>query len=151
MLGGHFPDGWYVVSARGYFHRVMSDGVLKRVSSGCEGIAGGVETHVMVSTAAGWTNGQQVWRVDHKGDTDTDHLTTEGELPSPFAAIYNDLRAEQAAEGGQDCGVDFIFDVPVKLCRPLTGYDYDESSAEEQWHSPAPISKLSWLIRLFGR
>jgi|SRR5688572_14718508 len=151
LQGCEFPNGWYVVAARGYFHRVMSDGVLKRISAGCEAVAGGVETHVMASTATGWRDGRQIWRADHQSENGIEDLTTEGELPAVFAAIHEGLRAEQAAEGGPDCGVDFIFDVPVKLCRALTGYDYDESGPDEQWHSLIPVAKPSWLRRLLGR
>src|SRR5436309_2155175 len=38
---------------------------MRRLSRGCEAIACFVEEHVMVSRAAGWKDGEQVWCVSH--------------------------------------------------------------------------------------
>jgi hypothetical protein len=67
-----------------------------------------------------------------------------------FGAIHQELRARQEAEGGPDCGVDFVFSAPEMLTKALTGYHYDESQPGEVWHSlvPAPPKK-SWLANLF--
>jgi hypothetical protein len=149
LQGCDFPAGWYVIAAGGYGHPLTEDATLQRLSAGCEVVAGGVETHVMCSTACGWRDGRELWWVDHDSEAGEEDLSTRGELPAVFKGIHEDLRTQQEAEG-PDCGVDFIFSVPENLTQALTGYHYDESSPGEKWHALV-AAKKSWLSGLFGR
>jgi hypothetical protein len=152
LQGCDFPGGWYVIAARDYGNPLTEDATLQRLSIGCEVVAGGVETHVMCSTASGWKEGREVWWMDHDSEVGVENLSTRGELPAVFNGIYQNLQAQQEAEGGPDCGVDFIFSAPEQLTKALTGYHYDESQPGEKWHSlvSAPAKK-SWLGSLFKR
>ena len=153
LQGCDFPNGWYVIAAADYGHPLTEPATLRPLSVGCEVVAGGVETHVMCSTACGWKNGREVWWVDHDSEAGVENLSTRGELPAAFHSIHEDLQAKQEAEGGPDCGVDFIFSVPEELTKALTGYHYDESQPDEVWHPlvSAPPAKRSWLAGLFKR
>jgi hypothetical protein len=151
LQGSDFAAGWYVIAARDYGHPLTEDETLKRLSIGCEVIAGGVETHVMCSTASGWKDGREIWWMDHDSEAGIENLSTRGQLPAVFNGIHQDLRAQQEAEGGPDCGVDFIFSAPEMVTKALSGYHYDEPLPGEIWHSlvHAAPPKKSWLGRLF--
>jgi len=153
LRGCDFPNGWYVIAARDYGHRLTEDVTLQRLSVGCEVVAGGVETHVMCSTACSWKDAREIWWMDHDSEIGVLHLSTRGQLPLVFTNIYEGLLASQDAEGGPDCGVDFIFSAPEELTKALTGYHYDESQSGEAWHSlvSAPPPKRSWFGVLFEK
>lgn len=153
LQGCDFPGGWYVIAARDYGHPLTEDATLQRLSAGCEVVAGGVETHVMCSTASGWKDGREVWWVDHDSEAGVENLSTRGQLPAVFSGIHEDLQAKQEAEGGPDCGVDFIFSAPEELTQALTGYHYEETEPDGAWHalvSAAPPKK-SWFGGLFKK
>ncbi|HEX4264690.1 MAG TPA: hypothetical protein VH597_10150 [Verrucomicrobiae bacterium] len=153
LQGCDFPGGWYVIAARDYGHPLTEDATLQRLSLGCEAVAGGVETHVMCSTACGWKDGKEVWWMDHDSEVSVENLSTRGQVPAVFSGIHKNLLAEQEAEGGPDCGVDFIFSAPEELTKALTGYHYEESEPDETWHPlvAAPPPKKSWLGGLFKK
>jgi hypothetical protein len=152
LQGCDSPGGWYVIAARDYGHPLTEDATLQRLSVGCEVVAGGVETHVMCSTACGWKDGREVWWMDHDSEAGVENLSTRGQLPAAFSGIHHDLQAKQDAEGGPDCGMDFIFSAPEELTKALTGYHYDDSQPDEVWHSLVSIRpKKSWFGGLFTR
>jgi hypothetical protein len=142
-------DGWYVIALKGYEHRFTRREILERLSAGAEVVAGGVETHVMCSTATGWRDGQEVWWVEHDNDAAEMDLRTRGVMPNAFAGIRDKLTAEET-EGGEHSGVDYLFDVPVELTAALTGYDFDNGQPGEVWESLVSLKK-SWWNALFGR
>jgi hypothetical protein len=152
LSGSEFSNGWYIIAAGGYGNPIIEDENLRRLSAGCEVVAGGAESHVMCSTACGWKDGLEIWWMDHDSEVDVENLSTRGQLPAEFAGIHEKLLADQEAEGGPDCGVDFMFSAPDILTKKLTGYSYEGSESDEVWHSliPAPPRK-SWLGGLFGR
>jgi hypothetical protein len=148
LQGSDFSSGWYVIAAGGYGNPIIDDENLKRVSMGCEVVAGGADTRVMCSTACGWKDGREVWWVDHDSENGVEDLRTRGVLPPAFTGIHDELQAEQQAEG-PDCGVDFIFSAPEKLTQALTGYHYDEAQPGEEWRALVPAPKMPWWKRLF--
>ena len=125
IVGAELSAGWYLVVANRSEHRLTRDGVLQRLSVGCEVITGDVEEHVMVSAAGGWNNGHRVWSVMHDGQRSVKHLETKGDLPAAFAGIRDKLLAQQQAEVEGENAVDHMFDVPVELAKTLTGYRHD--------------------------
>jgi hypothetical protein len=153
LQGCELPGGWYVIAAGGYGHPLTEDATVRPLSVNCEIVAGGAETHVMCSTACGWKNGREIWWMDHDSEAGVLNLSTRGKLPTSFTNIYEGLLAKQDAEGGPDCGVDFLFSAPEELTKALTGYHYDESQPEEVWHSLVsdPPKKKSWLGGLFKK
>ena len=138
--------------AGGYEHPLTEEKTLKPLSAGCEVIAGGVEEHVMCSFARCWKDGREIWFVARDSEADGENLIKRGQLPDVFAGIEEELRAEQEAEGGPDCGVDFIFSAPDMLTKALTGFHFDESGSDEEWHALVPEGpRKSWLGGLFGK
>ena len=77
----------------------------------------------MVSRAAGWKDGEQVWCVSHFAEEGDEHLEVEGEPPAGFAAIRDRLNKQQEEDGGAD----FIFNIPVDLSKEITGYRHEET------------------------
>jgi hypothetical protein len=151
--GAQLPGGRYqVISNRG--EDLACDKALGLVSAGCEVIAGFVEEHVMVSSAALWKDGKMVWSVVHDAQQGIEHLKAEGALPPEFAFIRDAKTTAQQADGGREAGVDHIFDVPVDLAEALTGYRYDKDisgAGEKPFEVLEPLVKKSWLGRLLGR
>ena len=76
----------------------------------------------MVSSAANWKDGVQVWSVTHDTQQGDRHLDVQGALPVAFPAIRDRLTEEQQ----KDDGVDFIFNIPVDLAKEMTGYSHEE-------------------------
>lgn len=155
MVGAPLAGGWYLLVARGCDHRMIADQALKRVSRSCRVVACSIEEHVMWSSATLWENGERVWSVSHQGDEDLHELTVEGALPDSFAGIRDDLLAKQAAEGGNDASVDYVFNIPLDLARSLTGFAHDENTGVlqsdgfevmEQSGAPGTPTKPLWKI-----
>jgi hypothetical protein len=121
------PDGWFLVFANRFDSPLLSERTLSTVSAGCRVIACQVEEHVMYSNAACYENGRKVWRVEHDAQQSIYHLAADGELPEGFHALYDILRREQDAEGGEKADVDFIHDVPVTLAQNITRFRHDET------------------------
>jgi hypothetical protein len=92
------------------------------------GVSCFLETHVMVSAAAGWENGRRIWSVLHESDHGIDHLEIEGKPPAAFAAIRDGLAAKQKTQGGRP-RVDYIFDIPINLAAAITGFHYERGTA----------------------
>jgi hypothetical protein len=81
------------------------------------------QLHAMVvSRAAGWKDGEQIWSVTHDAQEGDGHLEVEGEPPCGFGAIRDRLAKQQEEDGGAD----FLFDILVTLAKEITGYRHDE-------------------------
>jgi hypothetical protein len=119
FCGGALPSGWFlVIHGR---HEFTNDEV-RQLSRGGEVIACFVEEHVMVSRAAGWKDGEQIWCVTHDAQESDGHLDVEGEPPTGFIAIRDRLAKQQEGDGGAD----FIFNIPVDLAEEITGFSHEE-------------------------
>jgi hypothetical protein len=125
IVGAELSSGWYLVVTDRSGHPLTRNPVLQRLSAGCEVVVGDVEEHVMVSAAAGWKDGHDVWSVVHDGQRDMEHLESQGDLPAAFAPIRDQCQTRQQAAGGRKAEVDYIFDVPVELAQTLVGYRHD--------------------------
>lgn len=138
--GGVLPSGWFLlIHGR---HEFTRDEV-RRLSRGGEAVACFVEEHVMVSRAAAWKDGEQVWCVAHDAQEGDEHLDVEGEPPAAFAAIRDRLTKQQEEEGGAD----FIFNIPIDLAKEITGYSHEETPeiAYDNFVKP------TFFQRVFGR
>ncbi|MFN7141601.1 MAG: hypothetical protein ACK4UN_19945 [Limisphaerales bacterium] len=138
--GGVLPSGWFLI-IRGR-HEFTNDEV-RRLSRGCEVVACFVEEHVMVSRAAAWKGGEQIWAVTHDAQESDDHLDVEGEPPPGFISIRDRLTMQQ----GENDGVDFIFNIPVGLAKQITGYSH-EDLPEVDFDN---FVKPTFLQRVLGR
>jgi hypothetical protein len=125
LTGIAMPDGWYIIVADRCEHRLVEAATLERISGKYRIIACAIEEHVMFSSAEEWREGKQVWRAQHQGDDGIINLETSGTLPASFQAMENDFRARQTAEGGDDAGVDYYFEIPLTAAQAITGFKHD--------------------------
>ena len=140
FCGGALPTGWFLlIHGR---HEFTNDEV-QQLSRGGEVIACFVEEHVMVSRAAGWRDGEQIWCVTHDAQEGDGHLDVDGEPPAGFAAIRDRLTKQQEEDGGAD----FIFNIPVDLAKEITGYSHED----RQQIVFDNFVKPTFFQRVFGR
>ena len=131
--------------------------MIEQLSRDCEVVSCTVEEHVMFSDAAGWRDGRHLWRVSHRGEDGPVGVDESGELPEDYSALRARLEARQAAEGGAEADVDYLFDIPVTLVQTITGYRHDESSPAyesagfEVLEAARAAPSKSWFARLLGR
>ena len=94
----------------------------------------------MASAAFYYRDGKRLWNVVHESDSGVDHLDTEGDIPDPFneirkAAVENQRKEDlRERDPNEILGVDYIFDIPVRLATALTGYSHDR--LEFSWGKP---------------
>jgi len=151
--GAQLPGGWYIVIIGRCSYESIRKEKLGELSVGRDVLAGDVEEHVMVSTAAGWRDGKEVWCVVHDAQQGINHLTTRGCPPAEFSAIRERQMAKQKA-AGTDADVDYIFDIPVDLTRAITGYHYSADLPGVDFDplvKASPPKKASWFHRLFRK
>lgn len=146
VVGVTLPSGWFVVVLNRNANVWYTDEALASLSAGCRVMTCEVQETSMSSSAAGFQDGRQAWRMLHDEGQARDHLETEGELPPEFAAVYaavtqrhHDAEAE-AAELGVELDVDHVFDAPADLGQALTGFRHD--------YTPPPGSEIHALTAL---
>lgn len=119
------PNGWQQVvwnrDCDAALHPSLAD-----LSRNGEAVACSIEAHVMVFEARGYSGGGEAWRVVRNPEEDFHHLEATGALPPAFAAIREEVFAQQAAEGGEDAGCDFICEAPIRLAESICGFRHDE-------------------------
>src|SRR5687768_11701336 len=125
IFGTDLPDMWYLVLGNGL--RFMDDSIMNEACFDCHAVSCYLESHVMVSAAAGWERGRRVWSVLHDSEQDRNHLQAEGELPAAYAAIRETLSAKQKDQGERP-RVDYIFDVPIDLAAAVTWFHHDRGT-----------------------
>lgn len=111
--------GWFVVV---FARELVEDDIPERLSEDCEAVLAGVEEQVMMSYASGWRNGEQIWSIAHDAQQGIDHLDTGGSLPAGF----DEVRARAFAEHKDATDVDYVFEVPGRTARFVTGFAHDD-------------------------
>jgi hypothetical protein len=106
---------------------------LKRLSRGAEVVACAVEEHIMVSGASGYTDGEEQWCMTHDPERGLNHLAIYGDPPKGAVAIHKRADAKQAADGGDESEVDYLFEVPVEVAAKLTGFRHDRCVPANQF------------------
>ena len=150
------PDDW-LLFLWGRKAGPVEDKLIGFTASG-RAIACEMSETVMFSEARGYEDGAQVWRVTHDPDRDESlySLQTEGAPPAQMEAIVREAKAEQDKEGGEDAGVDFIFDVPLRLAHSVCGFNLSEGDPQDLCFSvlrrvgAEPAKKQGFFARLFG-
>lgn len=112
------------------------------------------EEHVMYSEARGYRDGQEVWRVVRDCDVEPyEHVEVTGSPPPEFQRIRDELFAEHVAEGDAD----YIFDIPPRLAKAVSGFrvldDWPDGVvfAELRPAASGAPSQGGFFARLFGR
>jgi hypothetical protein len=84
----------------------------------------------MFSTASGWSEGEEIWRVAHDGgEKGMFHLEVKGEPPAELHKIRREQVEKQDADGGAKSEVDHLYEVPAELAKALTSFRHDEDIA----------------------
>lgn len=119
VVGAQLPRDWYLLYINDRIN--PSQAVLEQLSRGAELIHTFAEEHVMVSSAAGWRDGKEIWSITHDSQVGCDHLETIGNLPEEFGAISQRFKDQQRNYEGTD----FIFEIAIEVACALTGFRYD--------------------------
>ncbi len=152
------PDGWLVLACDDF--EFPNKAPLAALSEAGEIVCCAIEEHVMASEAAGFVGGERVWRIVHNPEEDIDELQVDGAPPEDFPRLRDEARAEQERAGGDDAGVDYIFDVPPLLAASRCGFELGRSDGDfvrlHRRRPPKKVLKISdaspgFLARLFGR
>jgi hypothetical protein len=96
--------------------------VAAEVSAGAELVMCFMEEHVMVSSAYGFRDGHQLWRIDHNPEGKKVDDEAEGDLPPAYEAAM----AEAAQLDRDQGGADYFFSVPCAVAGAVGGYRPDE-------------------------
>ncbi len=97
--------------------------VLRPLSKGAEVVAYYESSFGPSSSAAGFSDGRQIWGVRHDRDVAVDHLEHEDDPPGEFADFLARARANQASSAE----VDYFYEVPTELARLATGFRADNA------------------------
>ena len=142
--------GWRIVWYNEYkcpFLRPEDRGV---ISNDQEVLMCLVEEHVMASSSELWRAGQRTWWISHEGEDGPKGLVAEGDLPDCFASIRRELEDAQRAASGDAAGVDYIFDIPLRVAHTLVGFKHDEVTQEQFVVLSRSVPKKRLIRRLFG-
>jgi len=154
---GQLPGGWLLVLSSDF------DDAFKRLAalaSHGPAVACAVEEHVMCSEARGYADGAEVWRVVHDSTKGVYAIDVVGDPPGAFEGLHRDAAKEQDEAGGEDAGVDYLFDVPPLVAETVCGFRLDQPTpdglrfAELRKAGGASATgdvKPGFLARLFGR
>lgn len=143
-------NGWTIIRSRQFDFPTPKR--LSNLSQGIEVISGQIEEHVMVSLGRGFRDGAETWSVTHDPEKGLSSLVVEGDPPLALASIGERLRREQDAAGGDEAGVDLVFDAIPELVGELCGYRPDEGEPPT-FVELVPIRRglLGALAEMFGR
>ncbi len=147
------PGGWLLIHANSFGWAAPEQ--VAKASAGGLAVGCAVEEHVMCSRAYAYKDGCEVWAVQHdpaKPDGVFD-LAASGELPDAFAAIKDRLFQKQKDDGGEQAGVDHVFDAPFELAAAVTGFRHDEDlpGPEDQTFIELRSFRPGLFSLLFGR
>lgn len=99
----------------------------------------------MVSKAAGWKDGKELWSVIHDCQKHAQHLEARGQLPPEFVSIRDRVLAEQASET-EDC--DHIFEIPPETAASVTDFEHDAVRKDLTFEV---LERVPFFQRMFGR
>ena len=152
---GKLDTGWRVLWYNKYGCPFLGPKDLAALSLGNEVLLCLVEEHVMASSSELWSQGMRKWSLSHEGENGPRGLSVTGDVPESLAAIRKEMEDIQHAEGGDDAGVDYIFEIPLKVAQSLVGFKHDEDPVHLVGGEFAVMSrvmpKTSILTRLFKR
>jgi len=147
--------GWRVIWYNKYGCPFLTPAQLGTISKEQDVLMCLVEEHVMASSAEFWSSGRRKWWISHAGENGPKGLSTEGDLPGCYPSIRSEMEEAQRAEGGDNAGVDYIFEVPLKVAQSIVGFKHDEDCPHLSEGYFAVLSgsvpRRGIVARLFGR
>ncbi|HMI20214.1 MAG TPA: hypothetical protein VK533_11765 [Sphingomonas sp.] len=154
---GQMPGGWLIVLTD---RRASAfEGDLVALAAFGPAVACEIREVVMNSEARGYEGASEKWRVGYDCEKGRYALEIAGDPPSQLETIRAEAQAQQEAEGGEDAGVDYMFDIPALLAKSICGYMLGEVEPDGFRYSelqpiggwPVPVRKPGFFARLFGR
>jgi hypothetical protein len=123
-----FPRGWLILWSNDILY--ASPERLAELSNKTMLVSGQAEEHVMYCGVSAFENGREIWSVEHDAQKGLYDIAERGRPPNEYAAIKSEQIAEQKQWGekkveGLGLGVDYIFEIPKRLCLAVTGFTYD--------------------------
>ncbi len=147
--------GWRVIWYNKYNCPFLKPRDLGRLSSDKDVLLCLIEEHAMASSSEMWSQGKRKWWLSHEGDAGPKGLATDGDLPEPFPAIRREMEQAQLEAGGDHAGIDYIFEIPLKLAEALVGFKHDEDDTHVVAGHYVVLSRTEptrgLLRRLFGK
>ena len=142
--------GWRIIWYNEYGCPFLRPEDLRVISNDQEILMCLVEEHVMASSSELWRGGQRKWWISHEGEDGPNGLAVEGDLPDCFASIRREMEDAQRTAGGDAAGVDYIFEIPLRVARTLVGFKHDEVTQEQFAVLSRSAPKKGLIGRLFG-
>ena len=118
--------GWRIVWYNEYACPFVRPKELAEISRHCPILVCLVEEHVMASSSEQWSGGKRDWWISHEGEDGPKGLSFDGSPPECFSAIRSQMEEAQIAEGGDQAGVDYIFEIPLRVAQSIVGFKHDE-------------------------
>jgi hypothetical protein len=85
-----------------------------------------VEEHCMASSSEFWSQGLRKWWISHEGVNGPKGLDFSGEPPDDFQQIKSEIEAAQMKAAVDKAHVDYIFEIPLRVAKSITGFKHDE-------------------------
>ena len=142
--------GWRIIWYNEYECPFLRPEDLSVISNDEEVLLCLVEEHVMASSSELWSGGKRKWWISHEGEDGPEGLAAEGDLPDCFASIRREMEDAQRAAGGNAAGVDYIFEIPLRVAQTLVGFKHDEVTEEQFAVLYRSVPKKGLIGRLFG-
>jgi hypothetical protein len=142
--------GWRIIWYNEYECPFLRPEDLGVISNDQEVLMCLVEEHVMASSSELWRGGKRKWWISHEGEDGPKGLAVEGDLPDCFASIRREMEDAQRAAGGNAAGVDYIFEIPLRVAQTLVGFKHDEVTQEQFVVLSRSVPKKGLIRRLFG-
>ena len=142
--------GWRVIWYNEYGCPFLRPEDFAVISNGQDVLMCLVEEHVMASSLELWRDGDRRWWIAHEGEDGPKGLATEGDLPDCLASIRREMEDAQRAAGGDAAGVDYIFEIPLRVAQTLVGFKHDEVTEEPFVVLSRAVPKKGFIQRLFG-
>jgi len=129
ISSAQLDTGWRVIWYNKYGCPFLGPDDLSSLSFDQDVLLCLIEEHVMASSSELWSGGKRKWFLSHEGENGPKGLTAIGNLPETLAPIQEEMQRLQLAEGGDEAGVDYIFEIPLNVAQDLVGFKHDEESA----------------------
>jgi hypothetical protein len=156
ICAAKLDTGWRIIWCNKYTCPFLRTQNLRDLSTNRDLLFCQVEEHVMASSSEMWSRGARVWRLSHQGDTDPRSLDADGALPESFASIRQQMEEEQRTSDADEGGVDYIFEIPLRVAQALVGFMHDEDCPHLVDGGFVVLSRNEpsgggWFRRLFGK
>jgi hypothetical protein len=126
ISSGRLDTGWRVVWYNRYECPFLGPDDLAALSIEQDVLLCQIEEHVMASSSELWSGGKRKWFLSHEGENGPTGLSAVGDLPETLGPIQEEMERLQLAEGGDNAGVDYIFEIPLRVAQALVGFKHDE-------------------------